>query len=40
MEEYFPLLRRTQLFSGLTDAELAEMLVCLQGRQAAFYKGE
>ena len=40
MEEYFPLLRRTQLFSGLTDAELAEMLVCLQSRQAAFYKGE
>lgn len=40
MEEYFPLLRRTQLFSGLTDAELAEMLGCLQGRQEAFHKGE
>lgn len=40
MEEYFPLLRRTQLFSGLTDAELAEMLGCLQGRQEVFHKGE
>lgn len=39
MEQYFPILRNTQLFAGLSDREMTEILHCLQARRAGFERG-
>ncbi len=40
MEKYIPILRRTQLFSGVGDEEIKSMLGCLQASMKKFKKGE
>ena len=40
MEKYIEILRRTQLFSGVSDSEISAMLNCLQARSMTFKKGE
>lgn len=40
MEKYIPILRRTALFAGLDEAEIAAMLSCLQARLCRYKKGE
>ena len=40
MEKYIEILRRTQLFSGVSDSEISAMLNCLQARLLTFKKGE
>lgn len=39
MKKYLPLLRRTQLFAGLTEEEILSMLTCLGAREQSFPKG-
>ena len=40
MNNYIPILKRTQLFSGVLDKELSAMLGCLQARKVSYKKGE
>ena len=40
MEKYIPILKRTQLFSGVVDTEILAMLGCLQGKLQNCKKGE
>ena len=40
MEKYIPILKKTQLFSGVSDEEIKAMLNCLQARLCTYKKGE
>ncbi len=40
MEKYIPILKRTQLFSGVGEEEIGAMLNCLQARLCTYKKGE
>lgn len=40
MEEYIPILKRTQLFSGVVDTEISAMLGCLHAKLQNCKKGE
>ena len=40
MEKYIPILKRTQLFSGVGEEEIRAMLNCLQAKLCAYKKGE
>jgi len=40
MEKYIEILKRTQLFSGVSDSEISAMLSCLQAQLLTFKKGE
>lgn len=40
MKKFIPVLKRTQLFSGLRDEEIASMLSCLGARLGNYKKGE
>lgn len=40
MEKYIPVLKRSQLFSGLGEDEIASMLGCLGARLVRYRKGE
>ncbi len=39
MKKYIPILKRTQLFSGIDDNEISAMLNCLQAELFTFQKG-
>lgn len=40
MKPYFTILRRTQLFSGVSDEEISAMLNCLQAKLVSYKKGD
>lgn len=40
MKKYIPILKRTQLFAGVGEDEIAAMLDCLQAKQSSYKKGE
>lgn len=40
MEKYLPILKRTQLFSGIEAEDIAAMLQCLQAKMRYYKKGE
>ena len=40
MEKYIGILKRTQLFSGVSETEISAMLNCLQAKLRTFRKGE
>lgn len=40
MEKYIPILKKTRLFSGVSDEEIRAMLNCLQARMCTYKKGE
>ena len=40
MNRYLPLLKRTQLFSGIDEEDIASMLQCLQTKLRCYKKGE
>jgi len=40
MEKYIEILKRTQLFSGVSETEISAMLHCLQARMLTIRKGE
>ena len=40
MKKYLPVLKQTQLFSGVSEAEIAAMLGCLQATSGSYKKGE
>ncbi len=40
MEKYISMLRRTQLFTGVVESEIATMLSCLNTRLRSYRKGE
>ncbi|MBQ8174523.1 MAG: Crp/Fnr family transcriptional regulator [Clostridia bacterium] len=40
MEKYVSVLKRTRLFAGVTEAEIAAMLSCLDAKLRAYKKGE
>lgn len=40
MKKYIPLLKRTQLFAGVLEDEIATMLSCLDARLRTYKKGE
>lgn len=40
MEEYISILKKTQLFAGVEEDDIREMLGCLQARPAAYQKSE
>lgn len=40
MEKYIPVLKRTQLFSGVGEEEIEAMLNCLQAKLCTYKKGE
>lgn len=40
MKKYVPILKRTQLFSGVGEGEIEAMLSCLQARLCTYQKGE
>ena len=40
MEKYIPILKRTQLFSGVGEEEIRAMLNCLQAKLCAYKKGD
>ena len=40
MEKYIEILKRTQLFSGVSDTEISAMLSCLQTKLLTFQKGD
>lgn len=40
MENYIPILKRTQLFSGVGEEEIGAMLNCLQAKLCTYKKGE
>lgn len=40
MKKYIPVLKRTQMFSGIGDEDITAMLVCLDARLCNYKKGE
>jgi len=40
MKKYIEILKRTQLFSGVSDTEISAMLNCLQAKPLTFQKGD
>ena len=40
MNEYIPVLRRTQIFAGVSNDEIRSMLLCLDARLRHYKKGE
>ena len=40
MRQYIPVLKKTRLFAGVSEAELASMLTCLDARLREYKKGE
>ena len=40
MKKYIPVLKRTKLFSGVTEDEISAMLGCLQAKLYSYKKGE
>lgn len=40
MKKYLPILKSTQLFSGVVEEDIAAMLSCLQARECTYKKGE
>lgn len=40
MKNYIEILKRTKLFSGISENEIATMLNCLQAKMLTFQKGE
>lgn len=40
MKKYIPILKRTQIFAGVVDEEIASMLSCLGARLKSYKKGE
>ncbi len=40
MKNYIPILKRTKMFAGLVDDEIASMLSCLRARLKTYKKGE
>ena len=40
MKKYIPILKRTQLFAGVMDDEIASMLSCLEAKLYTYKKGE
>lgn len=40
MQKFVPILKRTQLFSGVGEGEIETMLSCLQARLGTYQKGE
>jgi len=40
MKKYIPILKRTQMFSGVDEGEIESMLTCLGARLGKFSKGE
>ena len=40
MKQYIEILKRTQLFSGVSDTEISAMLNCLQAKLLTFQKGD
>ena len=40
MDKYLPVLKRTQLFSGIGEKEITAMLHCLQAKLHTYEKGE
>jgi len=40
MEKYIEILKRTQLFSGVSDTDISSMLGCLQAKLLTFKKGD
>ena len=38
MKEFFPIIRSSQLFSGVSEEELTAMLSCLETRKESFPK--
>ena len=40
MKKYIPILKRTQLFAGVTDDEISSMLNCLGAKLHTYKKGE
>lgn len=40
MKKYIPILKRTQMFAGVTQEEIASMLSCLGARLKSYKKGE
>ena len=40
MEKYIPVLKRTQLFAGVSDDEISSMFTCLNARLCKYRKGE
>lgn len=40
MKKYLPILKHTQLFSGVGDEEISTMLTCLQAKLHTYKKGE
>ncbi|MBR4341895.1 MAG: Crp/Fnr family transcriptional regulator [Lachnospiraceae bacterium] len=40
MKKYIEILKRTQLFSGVSDTEISAMLSCLQAKLLTFQKGD
>ena len=40
MKKYIETLKRTQLFSGVSDTEISTMLYCLQAKSVIYKKGD
>lgn len=40
MKKFIPILKQTQLFSGVSEEEIASMLGCLEARLCTYQKGE
>lgn len=40
MKKYIPILKQTQLFSGVNEDEISSMLGCLQAKKRTYKKGE
>ena len=40
MKEFFPIIRSSQLFSGVSEEELTAMLSCLETRKESFPKDD
>lgn len=40
MEKYIPILKKTKLFAGISEEEIASMLSCLDARLRTYKKGE
>lgn len=40
MKKYIPVLKRTKMFAGVGDDEIASMLSCLNARLSTYQKGE
>lgn len=40
LQQYLPVLRHTQLFTGISDEKIAAMLGCLQAQKRVYQKAE